>query len=141
MKLKDKKKSRYTFDIPHAFLPIRKILKNNLAKCAIHNVLGILASRRFGFMWHRSDHARIDFRPYQNIRNRNYLEENKGLIRLREDNSLSIEGICGDCIHQFTCLGSCVANNFHRTGKLNAPFYFCQQADEMALFPNARKET
>jgi hypothetical protein len=36
------------------------------------------------------------------------------------------------------CLGSCVAQNYYRSGNLTAPYWFCQQAYEMGLFPASR---
>jgi MoaA/NifB/PqqE/SkfB family radical SAM enzyme len=52
---------------------------------------------------------------------------------------LNMEGICAQCIHRDLCLGGCVANNFHATGKLNAPNLFCHIASRMNLFPESRK--
>jgi SynChlorMet cassette radical SAM/SPASM protein ScmF len=127
------------FDIPHAFLPIRKILKNNLAKCAINNVLGILASGDLALCGIGVTSPELIYGHIKTNEIGNIWTENTALLRLREAIPFQFEGICGNCIHQFTCLGSCVANNFHRTGKLNAPFFFCQQADEMGIFPESRK--
>ncbi len=36
------------------------------------------------------------------------------------------------------CLGSCVAQNYYRSGSLWAPFWFCEEADAAGLFPPSR---
>jgi SynChlorMet cassette radical SAM/SPASM protein ScmF len=127
------------FDIPHAFMPIRKIIKSDLGQCAINNVLGVLASGDVALCGIGATTPELIYGHVQSKGIKNIWTKSKDLARLRKMIPFQFEGICGNCVHQFSCLGSCVANNFHRSGKLNAPYFFCQQADEIGAFPNSRK--
>jgi hypothetical protein len=49
-----------------------------------------------------------------------------------------LEGVCGECLFKFQCLGSCVAENYHQSQRLTAPFWFCQQAQEAGVLPLQR---
>lgn len=49
-----------------------------------------------------------------------------------------LEGVCGRCIHCQTCLGACLANNYHRAKQFNAPYSFCAEAYKQGLFPVSR---
>jgi MoaA/NifB/PqqE/SkfB family radical SAM enzyme len=49
-----------------------------------------------------------------------------------------LRGVCGDCLHRNLCLGNCIANNYHSTGRLNAPYVFCERAEAMGVFPASR---
>jgi hypothetical protein len=60
------------------------------------------------------------------------------LIDLRQSLPRNLEGICGNCIFQVKCLGSCVADNFHQHERLTAANWFCQQAERENLFPIGR---
>jgi len=46
--------------------------------------------------------------------------------------------VCRDCILKATCLGSCIAQNYYRSGELWAPFWYCELAKERGLFPETR---
>jgi SynChlorMet cassette radical SAM/SPASM protein ScmF len=60
------------------------------------------------------------------------------LNELREALPQRLEGICGDCLMKGTCLGSCIAQNYYRDKNLWAPFWFCQEARSLGLFPESR---
>jgi radical SAM protein with 4Fe4S-binding SPASM domain len=68
----------------------------------------------------------------------NVWRDNPVLRTLRDDLPDKFEGVCGECIFSRQCLGSCVAENYHQTRRLTSPFWFCDQANELGLFPNAR---
>lgn len=128
------------FEIPMAFYPIKKLLRDPLSHCMIHNILGIISSGEMalcgiGTTIHDLIFGHLDTNSIKHI-----WEKNNKLIELRQVIPLEFEGICRECVHRNLCLGSCVANNFHGSSKLNAPFYFCQQADEKNLFPASRKQ-
>jgi hypothetical protein len=37
------------------------------------------------------------------------------------------------------CLGSCIAQNYYRSGDLFAPYWFCDLAEQAGLFPKSRQ--
>ncbi len=63
---------------------------------------------------------------------------NSVLRELREGLPANLQGVCSRCLMRYRCLGSCVAQNYHRTGSLWAPFWFCEQAELALLFPETR---
>ena len=67
--------------------------------------------------------------------------DSPGLKRLRELVPARLEGICGQCLHRDLCHGGCVANSFHVSGRLNAPYRFCDRAEALGLFPASRKNS
>ena len=64
--------------------------------------------------------------------------ENVILKALREGLPGRLEGICSRCLMKRRCLGSCIAQNFYSKGRLWAPYWFCEQAEEAGLFPPSR---
>jgi len=133
-------KIRIHFDIPFAFLPIRKLLNDRLQTCTIRNILGILAEGALSLCGIGVTMPEL---IYGHI-GRDDLKEiwcnNSMLIRLREQIPTQLEGVCGQCLHRDLCQGECVANNFHVAAKLNAPYYFCDRAEALGLFPTSRKK-
>jgi radical SAM protein with 4Fe4S-binding SPASM domain len=61
------------------------------------------------------------------------------LTQLRAGLPRQLTGICGRCIMRARCVGSCVAQNYYRTGSLWASFWYCQLADDAGLFPDTRR--
>ena len=128
------------FDIPFAFFSIRKLLNDPLSTCTIKNILGMLATGDLalcgiGITIPELTYGHIEANDMGNV-----WCTNSELGLLREQVPSQLEGICGQCLHRDICQGECVANNFHISGKLNAPYYFCVRAEEMALFPATRKK-
>jgi SynChlorMet cassette radical SAM/SPASM protein ScmF len=128
------------FDIPFAFYPIRKLLDNSLGRCAIRNILGMLASGNLSMC---GVGVTIPELIYGHIETDDLCEiwcHSPGLTLLREQIPAQLEGICEQCLHRDICLGECVANNFHSARTLNAPYQFCTIAETLGLFPASRKK-
>jgi SynChlorMet cassette radical SAM/SPASM protein ScmF len=128
------------FDIPFAFYPIRKLLDNSLGRCAIRNILGMLAG---GHLSMCGVGVTVPELIYGHIETDDLCEiwcHSPGLTLLREQIPAQLEGICEQCLHRDICLGECVANNFHSARKLNAPYQFCTIAETLGLFPASRKK-
>lgn len=133
------RKIKIHFDIPMAFYPIRRFLDRNLVRCSIHNVLGMLSGGELSMC---GIGVTVKELVYGNI-NQDQLKQvwcqAPGLVSLREQIPNQLEGICGQCIHRDICNGSCVANNYYNSGRLNSPFFFCENAYKLNLFPFSRK--
>jgi radical SAM protein with 4Fe4S-binding SPASM domain len=65
-------------------------------------------------------------------------EYNPVLRQLRTGLPHRLTGICGHCLMKHQCMGACIAQNYYRSGDLWAPYWFCEQADVMGLFPASR---
>jgi radical SAM protein with 4Fe4S-binding SPASM domain len=61
------------------------------------------------------------------------------LRKIHDIINLSLEGVCGHCVHQKLCKGNCLAQNYYASKRLTAPFWFCLMADQSRLFPSSRK--
>jgi radical SAM protein with 4Fe4S-binding SPASM domain len=139
-KLLHKSKLKVYFDIPLVFLSIRKLTYGQLGRCQILNILGILSGGEISLCGIGVNVPELIF-GHMGVDNlRDLWHENPGLTRLREKIPAQLEGICSNCLLRDICLGTCVAHNFYLTGKLNAPYDFCRQAESLNLFPNSRKK-
>jgi SynChlorMet cassette radical SAM/SPASM protein ScmF len=127
------------FDIPFAFHPIRKLLNDSLSGCTVLNILGILSGGQLSLCGIGVTTPELVYGHMENDSLREVWCNSPGLALLREQIPDKLEGICRRCIHRDHCLGSCVANNFHLNGRLNAPYQFCDRAEALKLFPESRK--
>ncbi|MBN2547775.1 MAG: radical SAM protein [Anaerolineales bacterium] len=126
------------FDIPYAFLPIRRLLAQKRL-CSVQNILGLLSGGELALCGIGVNEPDL---VYGRVEQDDLVEvwtRNEKLTLLRELIPMQLEGICTQCIHRYICQGHCVASNYHLSGKLNAPYWFCDLADGMGLFPSSRK--
>ncbi|MBN2398993.1 MAG: radical SAM protein [Candidatus Aminicenantes bacterium] len=134
-----KYKIKVYFDIPIAFKPIRNLLKNDIGRCSVLNILSIISDGSISICGIGVTIPELLFGHITDDNLRDIWLTSPKLINLREEIPEKLEGICGLCIHRDTCLGSCVANNFHTSKKFSSAFYFCEQADKSGIFPSSRK--
>ncbi len=127
-------------DLPMAFRPLSKILSGEQAgTCTILNILGVLPRGDYalcGIGQHVRDLSmgRIADQSLAEV-----WAKHPVLLNLREGLPGRLKGICSDCLMRPICKGSCVAANYQLSGDLLAPYWFCQQAAELGLFPQQRK--
>ena len=76
----------------------------------------------------------IDERPLKDI-----WHDSEILNLIRKDIPSGLQGICGECMFKNFCLGKCRAEAFYSKGDISAPFYFCDEADRLGLFPEKFK--
>jgi radical SAM protein with 4Fe4S-binding SPASM domain len=137
--LRKESEIRIHFDIPFAFYSIRKLLDDNLGRCTVLNILGLLAGGELSLCGIGATVPELIYGHIKTDSLRDVWCNSPGLVQLRELIPAKLERIFARCIHRDICLGACVANNFHSTGRLNAPYRFCHIADELGLFPASRK--
>jgi SynChlorMet cassette radical SAM/SPASM protein ScmF len=135
-----KYKIQVYFDISMAFFSISKLLKSSLGMCSILNVVGLLSGGEIALCGIGTTQPELIFGHIMTDDLQRVWQKNPKLMKLREQIPDQLEGICALCLHRDICLGMCVANNFHETGKLNAAYYFCQQAGDLGLFPMSRQK-
>jgi len=128
------------FDIPIAFFSIKKLLDDCLGRCTVRNILGLLAGGELSLCGMGVTKSELIYGQIKRDSLRDVWCNSPGLIQLRAQVPAEMEGICAQCIHRDLCLGTCVADNFRMTGRLNAPYHFCQIADDLGLFPESRKK-
>jgi len=127
------------FDVPYAFLSLRKLINDHLGRCSVQNILGMLAGGELSLCGIGTTVPELLYGHIAHDDLREIWYNAPGLVQLRELIPSQIEGICKYCIHRDLCQGECVAGNFNISGKLNAPNYFCDTAESLGFFPNSRR--
>jgi len=127
------------FDIPFAFYPLHKFLDGDLGRCAVRNILGMLSTGEVALCGIGSTVPELIYGHMERDDLREVWCSSPKIALLREQIPFQLEGICGQCLHRDICQGSCVAHNYSGTAKLNVPYYFCDQAEKLGLFPLSRK--
>lgn len=126
-------------DIPHAFHSIKRMLSGKMGRCTVLNILGIIADGTLSLCGIGTTVEELNYGHMKNNDLAEVWQSSPGLTELRRMVPQELEGVCGDCLHRDVCLGACVANNYFRTGKINAAFYFCDTAEKKGLFSSTRK--
>jgi SynChlorMet cassette radical SAM/SPASM protein ScmF len=131
-------KIRTFFDVPYAFMSIRRIQVNIGARCNVLSILGILPEGELSLCGIGTTFPELIYGHISLENLRTVWLSSPGLQELREKIPLRIEGICKECLFREYCMGQCIANNFRNGRKINAPFFFCQRAYEIGKFPRSR---
>ncbi len=138
---KDSKIKLY-YDHPPAFRPLSRLFGeggDGCSVCGILSILGVLADGSYALCGIGTNVPELIFgHP-----NRDELEHiwhtHPVLNELRDHLADKLEGICSICAMKYRCRGSCVAQNYYRTHKLTAPYWYCEWSDKQGLFPLTRK--
>jgi SynChlorMet cassette radical SAM/SPASM protein ScmF len=127
------------YDIPVAFHSIRQLTRDPLSSCRVLNILGMLAGGELALCGIGTTVPELIYGHIAYDDLRAVWSGSPGLTQLRALLPAQLEGVCGQCLHRDTCLGACVANNYHETGRLNAAYRFCAEADGLGVFPASRR--
>jgi SynChlorMet cassette radical SAM/SPASM protein ScmF len=135
-------KMRLLFDYPLAFRPLSRIARGEgSGVCGILGIIGVMATGHYALCGIGKHLLELVF----GVVGRDPLEkvwsENGVLKGLREGLPKQLGGTCAACLMKSRCLGSCIAQNYYRTGSLWAPFWFCEQAEKDGFFPATRLST
>jgi SynChlorMet cassette radical SAM/SPASM protein ScmF len=132
---------RLAYSHPMAFRPLGEMFGrkgDGCGVCGILGILGVLADGSYAMCGIGETVPDLVF----GHAHRDSLQEvwnNTGIIdELRQGLPRKFEGICGDCLMQAKCLGSCIAQNYYRNKDLWAPFWYCEEARNKGLFPETR---
>lgn len=132
---------RLVYDHPVAFRPMSKMFGadgDGCSQCGILGILGVLASGNYALCGIGMNVPELVFGnsatdPLEDVwLNTDILKE------LRSGVVDRLEGICGDCLMNRICLGSCIAQNYYKNKNLWAPFWYCEEAIKKGLFPETR---
>jgi radical SAM protein with 4Fe4S-binding SPASM domain len=107
--------------------------------CNVHNILGIIANGEISLCGIGVTTKDLVFGNMNNDSIKQIWQTNHILKKIREEIPNDLDGICGNCIHKYTCLGVCIASNYQSSKKINSANYFCERAEEINLFPIYRK--
>lgn len=123
---------------PMIFHSLDRLLKYGGDACGIFNILGILSNGCLAMCGIGMEIPELTYGQLGSDQVLNVWGNNQMLKDLRLDLPGKLEGVCGCCIFKWQCLGNCIAENYHQTQKLTAPFWFCQEAQEKGIFLTQR---
>jgi len=126
---------------PMAFFSLKQLIHSVGFTCQVFNILGILPNGQMAMCGIGTQVSNLCYGSFGQDKLADVWSAHPMLTQLREGLPGELEGICGECIFRNSCLATCVAENYALTGRLTAPYRFCEIADEMGLFPVTRKKT
>jgi len=126
------------FSLPIVFAPLKQLIADASPWCAIHNILGIVENGDISFCGIQCVEKKLVMGNINTHAIAELWRDNALLNRMRELVPKCLEGICARCFFKKRCLGYCRACAYHQDEKLTGPYWLCQQAFDMGLFPEAR---
>ena len=128
---------RVVFDYPLAFMPLKKFLdkETKFGLCDVLGAIGLLSDGSWAFCGIGETLPELLMGSIETHPLKEVWENNHIFIQMREGLPEKFEGICGDCILNEMCIGSCIAQNYNRTGSVWGANWFCEAAKENGLFP------
>jgi len=129
------------FDYPAAFHPLKHFADtgDGCGTCSILCILGVLPSGEYALCGIGSHVEELVFGKIGHDSLAEIWRNNPFLHELRSGLPDRLTGVCSRCLMKYRCLGACIAQNFYRKQSVWAPYWFCEQADAMGLFPASRK--
>ncbi len=126
---------------PMAFFSLRQLQSSAGHTCHLYTILGILPTGHMAMCGIGTQIPELCYGQLGQDRVVDVWSSHPMLVDMRKQVPGELEGICGDCILHRQCMGSCVAENYHLSGRLTAPYWFCQRADSAGLFPASRRRS
>jgi SynChlorMet cassette radical SAM/SPASM protein ScmF len=129
------------FSLPAAFKKMSDMYgkkDRGCARCGLLNIIGVLADGSYALCGIGHHTPELVFGDSTVDRLEDVWRNNAVLNQLREGLPARLEGICGNCHMKRVCVGSCIAQNYYRTGSLWKPYWFCEEAYSKGLFPASR---
>jgi len=125
---------------PPAFKTIRQLgYRGGCDSCSVHSILGILHTGQMSMCGIGVQQDELVYGILGEVSLADIWKNHPVLIQIRDSIPDKLSGICGNCMLRDTCMGFCPAENYQRMRNLQAPFWFCEMADQAGLFPKARK--
>ena len=139
--LAPKTRIKLIFHQPAAFKPLGRMYGqegDGCSRCGIFTILGVLDDGSYALCGIGQQVPELIFGNAAKDRLEDVWLKNPILIEIREGLPKKLEGVCGECLMKDLCLGSCIAQNYYSQKKLFAPFWYCDEAFKMGLFPASR---
>ena len=125
---------------PMAFHSMKHLLTGGGGVCNIFGILGILPAGQLAMCGMGVETRDLCYGQLGTDRLPDVWRDHPTLGVLRGSLPGSLEGVCGRCLLRNRCLGSCVAENYNQAGRMTAANWFCEQAEQVGLFPTSRLE-
>jgi SynChlorMet cassette radical SAM/SPASM protein ScmF len=134
-------KLRLVFHHPPAFRPLGKMYGeegDGCSRCGIFGILGVLSDGSYALCGIGEQVPELVFGHASRDRLEDVWKNEPVLKQIREGLPKKLKGVCGECMMKGLCLGSCVAQNYYSSRELFAPFWYCEEALRLGLFPTSR---
>jgi SynChlorMet cassette radical SAM/SPASM protein ScmF len=139
MKLAKNRRIKLFFDYPMAFRALSRIASGDgCGVCGIIGILGVISSGHYALCGIGEHISELVFGKVGVVRLEKVWLENPTLNELRSGLPDRLDGVCSRCLMKHGCIGSCIAENYYRTGSFWGPYWFCERAEERGLFPESR---
>ena len=129
---------RIIYSHPTAFRPLSKIFTKSDGRCGIFGIIGVLGDGKYALCGIGETVPELVFGHAEKDRLADVWNNNPVLNDIRKGLPGDLKGICRDCLMKKMCLGSCVAMNYYRAHELFAPHWYCEEAQNLKLFPAQR---
>ncbi len=129
------------FHQPAAFRPLSRIFAEDSEGCdccGIQGILGVLPNGAYALCGIGQTVPELVFGQAAMQPLKTIWEHSPKLRELRHGLPDRLRGICGKCLMKHLCLGSCLAQTFARSKSFWEPFWFCEAAEKLGLFPESR---
>ena len=129
------------YSSPPAFKSLKNFAPNQsgCAVCGISSILGVLAGGEYALCGIGTQNREMIFGHATENTLKEVWQTNTVLQEIRLGLPKKLTGICGRCLMKYNCLGSCIAMNYYRSGSIWSPFWFCEQAEALGIFPQSRR--
>lgn len=125
-------------DVPIAFKPLGILNRDGGGRCAVKHIIGVLATGQYALCGIGTCVEELVFGEVGVHFLKDIWENNSVIKEIRNELPDNLEGICGRCMLKNACMGACIAQNYYRNKSLKAPYWFCETAEELGLFPASR---
>ncbi len=124
-------------DLPPSFASLMEIADGRMGLCPFTNILGVLPDGSISFCGIGNSCPELIFGKIDNedFDIQRFWRESSSLIQLRQCMSCELEGICGQCVFESSCKGSCRALAYGASKSLLSPHPWCQEAFDEDIFP------
>lgn len=147
LELEKKVENEYVTRFPHMhidlYLPpalkgMKELSKHRLCTCKILNICGILSNGDVSIcgIGRGNEALMVGNIKYNSITQ--IWRQGVFFKEIREKIPFEMEGICGECLFKFHCLGFCRADVLAANRPLTEPYGLCQEVFQKGLFPKSR---
>lgn len=130
------------YDRPLAFRSLGKMFGRTGSGCSfchVQGILGVLSNGSYALCGIGESVPDLVFGNAAVDRLEDVWNNSKVLQELRQGLPDRLEGICSECVMKNLCMGNCLAQNYYRSKSLWAPFWFCDEAQRIGIFPESRR--
>lgn len=122
---------------PPAFASIDEIVNGHVGICPFTGILGVLSDGSLSFCGVGNSCPELVFSKVDepNFNLEKIWQKAAALIEVRRQLTRRLEGICGSCVLESFCKGSCRALAYCESGSFLSPHPWCQRAFTEGLFP------